>query len=288
MIAMGAIALGLLVFAPGAAWVRVARAYTDDLLNPAQNVVAAPFAVLRQIGSYGVDHMRVYEENRRLREENARLRAWYQLALTMRDKMDRYEEILALNPDPTAEVVVARVVAETDGPFVKTRVLNAGSADGVAEDQGVLSEHGLVGRIVSVGQRSSRVLLLKDLNSRVPVLIERNDARAILAGDNSERPQLRYLRAGHGLISGDRVITSGDGGLLPHGLPVGEALLDEQGDWRVRLYADDGPIDFVRVVKFNFPLTIEPPPVAATAPPPEAPPAEGANDALASRDPGAG
>jgi rod shape-determining protein MreC len=157
------------------------------------------------------------------------------------------------------------VVAETDGPFVKTRVLNAGAADGVAVDQGVLSEHGLVGRIVSAGEHSARVLLLKDLNSRVPVLIERNDIRAILAGDNSERPQLRYLRSGHGLISGDRVITSGDGGFLPHGLPVGEAFLDGQGQWRVRLDSDDGPIDFVRVVKFNFPLTIEPVPEAGVA-----------------------
>jgi len=265
MVAMGAAAVGLLVFAPGAAWVRATQAYADDLLSPVQGLVAAPFAAVRDIGRYAVDHMRVYEENRRLREENARLRAWYQLALAMRDKMDRYEEILSLNPDPTAEVVVARVVAETDGPFVKTRVLNAGAADGVAVDQGVLSEHGLVGRIVSAGEHSARVLLLKDLNSRVPVLIERNDIRAILAGDNSERPQLRYLRSGHGLISGDRVITSGDGGFLPHGLPVGEAFLDGQGQWRVRLDSDDGPIDFVRVVKFNFPLTIEPVPEAGVA-----------------------
>jgi rod shape-determining protein MreC len=207
----------------------------------------------------------VHEQNQRLREENARLRAWYQLALSMRDKMDRYEEILALNPDPTAEAILARVIAETDGPFVKTRVLNAGANQGVAEDQAVLSEHGLVGRVVSAGQRSSRVLLLKDLNSRVPVMIERNDVRAILAGDNSERPQLRYLRPGHGLVSGDRVVTSGDGGLLPRGLPVGETFVDGQGDWRVRLYSDDGPVDYVRVVRFDFPRRLE---VTEPEPPP--------------------
>jgi rod shape-determining protein MreC len=265
MVALGAIALGLLVFAPGASWVRFARAYTDDLLNPAQTVVAKPFDTLREIGTYAVDHMRVYEENRRLRAENRRLREWYQLAQAMRDKMDRYEEILSLNPDPGADYVMARVVAETDGPFVKTRVLNAGSKEGVAQDQAVLSEHGLVGRVVSVGARSARVLLLKDWNSRIPVMIERNDARAILAGDNSERPQLRYLKPGHGLVNGDRVITSGDGGLLPYGLAVGEALVDQQGQWRVRLYADDGAIDFVRVVKFNFPRTVEPVPAAPPA-----------------------
>ena len=285
MLAMGAVAVGLLIFAPGADWVRQARAHTDDLVNPAQTIVAAPFASLRDIGRRGVDHMRVYEENRRLREENARLRAWYQLALAMRDKMDRYEEVLGLNPDPTADVVVARVVAETDGPFVKTRVLNAGVRQSVQVDQGVLSEHGLVGRIVSAGERSSRVLLLKDLNSRVPILVERNDERAILAGDNSERPQIRFLRAGHGLISGDRIVTSGDGGLLPRGLPVGEALLDGQGQWRVRLYADAGPIDYVRVVTFDFPSDADDAPAdpAVDVPGVDAPNAEGA-PALAARD----
>jgi len=257
LFALGLLAIGLLVFAPGASWVRATRAYADDLLTPAQSVVGAPFAALRNIGRLGMDHLRVQEENQRLREENARLRAWYQLALAMRDKMDRYEEILSLNPDPSAEVVVARVVAETDGPFVKTRVLNAGGDDGVRIDQAVLSEHGLVGRVVSAGRRSSRVLLLKDLNSRVPVLVERNDVRAILAGDNSQRPQMRYMRAGHGLINGDRIVTSGDGGLLPRGLAVGEAFLDGQGVWRVRLFADNGPIDYVRVVKFDFPVRPE-------------------------------
>lgn len=269
LFALGLGAVGLLIFAPGAAWVRHVRAYADDLLSPAQSVVAAPFAALRDMGRLAVDHLRVQEENQRLREENARLRAWYQLALAMRDKMDRYEDILALNPDPSAEVVVARVVAETDGPFVKTRVLNAGADDGVRAEQAVLSEHGLVGRVVSAGRASSRVLLLKDLNSRVPVMVERSDVRAILAGDNSERPQLRYLRQGHGLVSGDRIVTSGDGGLLPRGLPVGEAFADAEGQWRVRLYADDGPIDYVRVVKFDFPIR------------PEAAPAGGDEDAIA-------
>jgi rod shape-determining protein MreC len=277
MVAMGVVAVGLLVFAPGADWVRHVRTVADDVVNPAQQVVAAPFEAIRSIGSRGADHMRIVEENRRLREENERLRAWYEVALAMRDKMDRYEEILSLNPDPSAEVVVARVVAETDGPFVKTRILNAGTREGVAVDQGVMSEHGLVGRVVSAGERSSRVLLLKDLNSRIPVLAERNDARAILAGDNSDRPQLRYLRAGHGLISGDRIVTSGDGGLLPRGLPVGEAFLDDQGQWRVRLYSDEGPVDYVRVVKFEFPHDADAP--ASD----EAAPSESTAGALAAR-----
>jgi rod shape-determining protein MreC len=171
----------------------------------------------------------------------------------MRSKMERYEKLLALNPDPAAQVVTARVIGETSGPFVKTRLVNAGSDDGVRPGQAVLTETWLIGRIVTAGRSSSRVLLLKDLNSRVPIMAERNGARAILAGDNTDQPKIEFLKAGHGLVNGDRIVTSGDAGQLPRGLVVGEAVVDRGGTWRVRLYGDDSPVDYVRVVRFAFP-----------------------------------
>lgn len=265
VVAAALAALGLLVFTTGASWVDKARSALDDALAPVQQVAAAPFAAIRQAGQALADHAAVYEENRRLKAENAELRRWYELALAMRDKMGRYEKLLALNPDPVADVVTARVVAETNGPFVRGRLINAGAANKVALDQAVLSEHGLVGRVVAVGARSSRVLLLSDINSRIPVMAERNDARAILAGDNEAAPRLLFLQRGHGLRDGDRIVTSGDGGQMPRGLPVGAAFTDEAGAWRVRLFADDAPIDYVRVVRFEFPPPPEAEPAAAPA-----------------------
>ncbi len=246
-------ALGFSAISYRTDWVRTSRAYVDDVVAPIQGVVAIPFAALRS-GARGLsDHFDVHSENQRLKEENARLRAWYELSSAMRSKMERYEKLLALNPDPAAQVVTARVIGETSGPFVKTRLVNAGSTDGVEPGQAVLTETWLIGRIVTAGRSSSRVLLLKDLNSRVPVMAERNGARAILAGDNSDRPKIEFLRTGHGLVNGDRIVTSGDAGQLPRGLVIGEAVVDRGGAWRVRLYGDDAPVDYVRVVRFTFP-----------------------------------
>ncbi len=250
LVALVVAGLVLLALNRGGAWRGVSSAPLDDVIAPAQRVANSPLDLARG-GVRGLSrHWRVHAENRRLREENARLRRWYDLSLAMRDKMERYEALLALNPDPAADAVTARVVQELRGPFVHGRLINAGVRDGVAAGQAALADRGLVGRVVTVGRVSARILLLTDVNSRVPVMADRNDARAILAGDNGPRPRLEFRRASHGLREGDRIVTSGDAGRLPRGLPVGVAYIDQQGAWRVRLFADDAPLDYVRVIRF--------------------------------------
>lgn len=265
LVGLALAALVLAIMARGGLWFDVPRGAADDALGPARSVTSAPLSAARSLTRGLSDHLNVYEENQRLREENARLRAWYDLAQSMRDKMTRYERLLVANPDPGAHVVVARVVAETDGPFVHARLLNAGRERGVEPGQAVLSERGLVGRVVAAGRRSARVLLLKDLNSRIPVMVERTDVRAVLGGDTRPRPRMEFLPRGHSLQNGDRIVTSGDAGLLPRGLPVGEAFVDARGVWRVRLYANDAPVDYVRVVRFDFPSAPEREPDLNTA-----------------------
>lgn len=256
LVVLGLMALSLAFFSRDAQWVGGIRGKLDDLVTPAQEIASAPLAAMRRLGRDLEEHMRVHEENEQLRAENERLRQWYELSQSMRDKMERYEKLLSLNPDPGARVVTARAVGDVTGPFVRARLINAGRDDGVEPGQGVMGDRGLVGRVITAGRRSARVLLLNDLNSRVPVMVERTDVRAILAGDNTARPRLEYLPRGHGLVPGDRIVTSGDGGALPRGLSVGVAILGADGVWRVRLDADDAPIDYVRVIRFKFP---EPP-----------------------------
>lgn len=249
--------LAMAVFARDAGWVGDTRSAVDDQLSPGQRVAGAPFAAVRRASDYVSELARIQAENERLRAENEELRAWYDLAQAMVDKMQRYERLLNVVPDPEADFVHARMVAETAGPFVRGRLLNAGEEVGVAPGQAALSERGLVGRVVTAGRRSARVLLLTDLNSRVPVMADRSDVRAILSGDNTDNPRLEFLPRGHGLREGDRIVTSGDAGQLPRGLAVGVAYNDPDGVWRVRLYSADAPVDYVRIVRFAFPAAPE-------------------------------
>ncbi len=118
-------------------------------------------------------------------------------------------------------------------------------------------------------------MLLTDVESRTPVLVARTNGRAILTGDGGGNPKLDYLRTHDPLKEGDRILTSGDGGVLPRGLPVGVAVKGLDGGWRVALDADAAPIDFVQILLFKDftqllqPKALEPsvlPPTATGAP----------------------
>jgi rod shape-determining protein MreC len=171
--------------------------------------------------------------------------------------MRRYEALLNAVPDPAVPSITARVIGESSRAFVETMILNAGTDAGVKRGQAVLDDRGLLGRIYLTGARTSWVIALTDLNSRVPVMIESSHRRAILAGDNTPVPALD-LDLGEGAVKpGDRVVSTGDGGLLPPGLPVGVVIGDQgpnQGGWRVALYAAPDGSDFVHVLAYTAPV----------------------------------
>jgi rod shape-determining protein MreC len=129
----------------------------------------------------------------------------------------------------------------------------------VIEGAPVLAEHGLAGRVMGVAPAVSRILLLTDVESRTPVMVPRTNARAILAGDGGPNPRLAYLRTHDPLAPGDRVMTSGDGGVFPRGLPVGVVVKSADGAWRVALDSDASPVDYVQILLFkDFAQLVDP------------------------------
>ncbi|HTI84989.1 MAG TPA: rod shape-determining protein MreC, partial [Alphaproteobacteria bacterium] len=151
------------------------------------------------------------------------------------------------------------VIGESGGPFARSVLINAGSSDGLSRGQAVVNGDGLVGRLTDVGDSAARVLLLTDLNSRVPVVIEETRERAILAGDNSDRPTLAYLPPDARITSGQRVVTSGNGGVLPPGLQIGTVSVGRDGVPRVQPFVNWSKIEFVRIVDFGLEVEELPP-----------------------------
>ena len=227
------------------------RGAFDSVVRPVSNVVAIP---VRWAGD-GVNGVRQYffavSENRRLRAQVAELSQWRDKAVALRDDNLRYQSLLGLKTDPPVPMVGARVIADARGPFANTRLADAGSEAGVTVGNPVMTEHGLVGQVLGVANGVSRILLLTDVASRTPVLDDRTNSRAILTGDGSGAPRLDYLRGPDPVKPGDRILSSGDGGLFPRGLPVGTVVQGLDGNWRVRLDSDDGPIDLVRILLFR-------------------------------------
>jgi rod shape-determining protein MreC len=235
-----------------------ARDTVTELVMPVYELAAAPLRWVEAKGEEAQDFFSVYEENKRLREENARLLAWQQSALSLEQRLVRYEELLNVQPEPGVSSVTARVVMDESGPFLRAFVVNAGVNQGVKKGQAAIDGQGLLGRVISAGQNSSRVLRLEDLNSRIPVQVEPTGTKAILTGDNSDQPRLEYLPPMASVSAGDRVVTSGDGGLLPPGLPVG-TITGEDGDYRVTLFSDYRRTEYARLLQYDFPRTVDTP-----------------------------
>jgi rod shape-determining protein MreC len=227
------------------------RKAADAVSAPVVSVLAGP---IRWTGA-AVNYVRGYffaiSENRRLKAELQEARQWRDAALALKHTNERYRVILGLRTDPPIPMVSGRVLTDARGPFAHTRLVDVGKEKGVKPGYPAMSENGLVGRVIGVANGASRILLLTDVASRTPVMIDRTNARAIMAGDGGPNPRLDYLRGANPVKDGDRVVTSGDGGVLPRGLPVGTAAKGLDGRWRIVLASDSAPIDYVRILKFE-------------------------------------
>lgn len=228
-----------------------ARSRVTDAVSPILNVLSRPAASVADALEYFRSLADLHSENARLRTENARLLQWQQAALRLEAENGSLRSLLAFRPDPAATIVTGRVVGDLGGAFVRTVVVTAGARDGVARGQAAMSGQGLIGRVVQVGEWSSRVLLITDLNARIPVVLETSRQRAVLAGDNSDHPLLTYLPPNSEVTKGERVFTSGHGGMFPPGLPVGMVEPGPDGRPRVVPMADLSRVEHVQIIDFG-------------------------------------
>ena len=229
------------------------RVVVTDISAPVLEFFSEPAAGVASLAEQVEIFFSVYEENEHLRLENERLLKWQAVARQAEHENLELRDMLNVVSDPRASFISGRVIADSGGAFVRTVLINAGTGDGVAGGQAVVNDDGLVGRIVEAGSRSARVLLLTDLNSRIPVVIESSRERAILSGDNSQRAHLAFLDDKAALAEGDRVVTSGHGGMFPPGIPIGTVSRVTDAGGVVEPFADWDRLEFVSVLNYVVP-----------------------------------
>jgi len=237
----------------GPNFTKPAQRKTEDLISPLAQILSRPIRSVENVAFDIKDRSRAFEENIRLREQVAKLRDNEARLDLLQLKVKRYERILSASTDADIplEKIVARAVSETNGPFVRSLLLNAGQKDGVSLGNPVMTPDGLIGHVIARGSTSSRILRLGDLNSRIPVINRRSEGKAILSGDNTLRPLLAFVQNTSDWEVGDIIITSGDDGMLPMGLPVGVVIKPGGEELRVKLHAENTPIDWVWVSPYR-------------------------------------
>ena len=229
-----------------------ARLTVTDAVSPIMDGLSRPLASIRQAYDNAREFLDLREENAMLREQQARLVQWQSVARQLEAENRALRDLLKFAPDRAASFVTARVVADNGGAFVRSVLVAAGSRDGLRKGDAAVTGEGLVGRVAEVGERSARVLLLTDINSRIPVVIERSRDQGILAGDNSDNPRLLYLSHGSQLVPGDRVVTSAAGGAFPPGLPVGVVKSTDTGGAVVELFVDWDHMEYLRLLDYRL------------------------------------
>jgi rod shape-determining protein MreC len=230
-------------------------------------------------------YTRIYEQNQELRRELQQMKAWKEAALQLEQKNARLLNLNQVRLDPKLTHVTGVVLADSGSPFRQSVLLNVGARDGIRDGWATMDGIGLVGRISGVGQTTARVILLTDSNSRIPVIVQPSGQKALLSGDNSAAPPLEFLEKPDLVRPGDRVVTSGDGGVFPADLLVGQVAQGTDRRLRVLLSADYDRLEFLRVLRSHelAPITdpgslVAPPlPAPALPTPAEAAAAENAD-----------
>lgn len=252
-----------------------------DRVVPSMDWAMAPVTHASDMAQGFQSYQSLYQQNRELREELKQMRGWKEAALRLEQQNAKLLDLNQVRLDPKLTHITGVVLADSGSPFRQSVLLNVGARDGIRDGWAAMDGIGLVGRISGVGRQTSRVILLTDSNSRIPVVVQPSGQKALLSGDNSPAPPLEFLEKPDVVRPGDQVVTSGDGGVFPAGLLVGQVAQGPDRRLRVMLSADYERLEFLRVLRSHDlePITdpgglVTPPVQSDLIGPPAAPSAE--------------
>ena len=225
------------------------RADVIDAILPKFEWVMTPATGLIRISQDFRSYQSLYEQNQELRRELQQMKSWKEAALQLEQENARLLDLNKLQLDPKLTHISSIVLADSGSPFRQSVLINVGTQDGVQDGWAAMDGLGLVGRISGVGSKTARVLLLTVRASIIPATIQPSGQQALIAGDNTIAPTIEFLENPELVRPGDRVETSGSGGVFPPDLLIGRLALDPSGRLRVRLAADYERLEFLRVLR---------------------------------------
>lgn len=222
-----------------------------DRIAPNVEWVLTPISAFSRIISDFQSYERIYAQNQDLRHELQKMRSWREAAIQLEQENARLLDLNHVKLSPRLSYISGQVLIDSGSRFRQTALINLGRKNKIYEGWAVMDGLGVVGRIIALGENSARVLFVTDNNSRLPVLIKPSNQPAIMTGDNTRNPRLLFIENKEQIRPGDRIVTSGDGGVLPAGLLVGQVQQDADGTLRATLAANFDSLEFMRVVRYH-------------------------------------
>ena len=233
---------------PRAELIRIA---VIDKIVPNLDWAITPATKVSQMAQNFQNYKRLYDQNQELRNELQKMRSWREAALQLEQENARLLDLNKVKLNPKLNYVSGKILVDSGNIFRQSAIINLGSLDGIVEGWAAMDGLGLVGRISGVGKKTSRVLFLTDTSSNVPVLIKPSNQRAILSGDNSIQPNLLFIENNKQIQPGDRILTSGDGGVFPANLLIGQVSLNNINQFKAQLSANFSGLEYLRIIRHS-------------------------------------
>ena len=224
----------------------IIRSFIKDTIYRSATIISFPLKSFNNFAGFLENHLNLYSNYNELIKENNELKNNISKTDFLELENSQLRKLIDEQIESPSNLVSARVMIDKQSPYLNSFVINIGSNKGIKNGMAVLDGKNFIGRIVDVNFFSSRVLLVSDLNSKIPVLSEPSGSHAILSGHGTNEPTLEYLSKNNGIQDGDKIYTSGKEGIFTPGLVVGKAKI-EKNKIKVLLFADLDQITFVNI-----------------------------------------
>ena len=222
------------------------RSVTKDIIYRGSHVVLLPFKLMGDTYVKIQDHMNVYNDHKLLKEKEYNISSLENDLKFYKSENKKLKKLINEEPLLEGEYVITKVLIDKESPYIKSLIINKGFESGIEKGMAALDRSYMIGKVVETNYLSSRILLINDLNSKIPVIIEPGNIKAILNGTGIDYGLLEYLPKNNTADNGNIVYTSGSDRIFLPGIPIGKVEV-VNGIKNVKFFSDLTQLDFVNI-----------------------------------------
>lgn len=228
------------------------RSQVTSISYSISHIVSMPSNVINSGIQSIIDLKEIYQQLENYRKNQLTNSSSFQDIVSMKLKIAQYEELLNLTADLEYDFVTSRIVADFSDKIIGTILIKSNETEKLFVDMPAIGPNGILGRVSSVDNKIARVLLLNNINSRLPVSISENAYQGIMIGQGQKNPIVEYVREYKNINVGDIVSTSGKGGIFPPYLVVGQVASIDGERIEVELIEDISQLTHIRLLNYKF------------------------------------
>ena len=222
------------------------RSVTKDIIYRGSHVVSLPFKLMGDTYVKIQDHMNVYNDHKLLKEKEYNISSLENDLKFYKSENKKLKKLINEEPLLEGEYVITKVLIDKESPYIKSLIINKGFEAGIKKGMAALDRSYMIGKVVETNYLSSRILLINDLNSKIPVIIEPGNIKAILNGSGLDYGLLEYLPKNNTVDNGNIVYTSGSDRIFLPGIPIGKVEV-VNGIKNVKFFSDLTQLNFVKI-----------------------------------------